>query len=70
MRDLYKFILDNLDLNNPDCLSSLFSTFEKLTELTQPQNIRRAAFLGYSTIAKISSDKKIVKKIITNNIKN
>jgi len=61
MRELQNFINENINLNSPESLSNLFSAFEKLTDLTQPQNIRRAAFLGYSTIAKISSEKKIVK---------
>ena len=64
MRDLYNFINENINLNSPESLGNLFSAFEKLTDLTQPQNIRRAAFLGYSTIAKISSEKKIVKNKI------
>ena len=60
MRELQNFINESTNLNSRESLGNLFSAFDKLTDLTQTQNIRRAAFLGYSTIAKISSEKKIV----------
>ncbi len=66
MRELHNFINDNINLNSLESLDQLFSAFEKFADLTQTQNIRRAAFLGYSTIAKISSDKKIVKTCLIN----
>lgn len=62
MRDLQNFINENIKFDSAESLISLFTTFQILTDLSQPQNIRRAAFLGYSTIAKLSYEKNIVNK--------
>jgi hypothetical protein len=53
MKELDQFIKSNVNLYSMESIHSIISIFKSLSDVSQPQYIRRAAFLGYSQLANI-----------------
>jgi len=53
MKELDLFLRDEVNFNSEDSIYSAIKSFKSLTEIAEQQNIRRAAFLGYTTLANI-----------------
>lgn len=53
MKELDLYIRNNYNFNSWESLNSLLAALKSLSDVSQPQYIRRAAFLGYTTLANI-----------------
>ena len=53
MKELDLYIRYHLSLKPDESIPSLIKSFKELSDVSQPQNVRRAAFLCYTTLANI-----------------
>ncbi len=53
MKELDSFLKQSVNFHSEGSIHTAIKSFKILTEIIQPQYVRRAAFLGYTTIANI-----------------